>query len=86
MAKLLTDAEVWRPVLGYEGLYEVSNYGRVRTLIQRAGNYFKLKKYVRFTPKHIPGKKLLRVLELSGLLSLVCSMVRRGGMQDEHYS
>lgn len=25
-------AEVWRPVVGYEGLYEVSNLGRVRSL------------------------------------------------------
>ena len=24
--------EVWRPVLGFEGLYEVSSYGRVRSL------------------------------------------------------
>ena len=24
--------EVWRPVKGYEGLYEVSDYGRVRSL------------------------------------------------------
>ena len=24
--------EVWRPVRGYEGLYEVSNYGRVKSL------------------------------------------------------
>lgn len=24
--------EVWRPVKGYEGLYEVSNYGRVKSL------------------------------------------------------
>ena len=24
--------EEWRPILGYEGLYEVSNYGRVRSL------------------------------------------------------
>lgn len=24
--------EVWRPVVGYEGLYEVSNYGRVKRL------------------------------------------------------
>ena len=24
--------EIWRPVKGYEGLYEVSNYGRVRSL------------------------------------------------------
>ena len=24
--------EIWRPVKGYEGLYEVSSYGRVRSL------------------------------------------------------
>ena len=24
--------EIWRPVVGYEGLYEVSSYGRVRSL------------------------------------------------------
>ena len=27
-----TEAEIWRPVVGYEGLYEVSNLGRVRSL------------------------------------------------------
>ncbi|EOM78090.1 hypothetical protein DW322_11330 [Rhodococcus rhodnii] len=26
------DAEIWKPVLGYEGLYEVSSIGRVRTV------------------------------------------------------
>ena len=26
--------EEWRPVVGYEGLYEVSNYGRVKTLFK----------------------------------------------------
>lgn len=30
MEKLFT--EVWRPVKGYEGLYEVSNNGNVRSL------------------------------------------------------
>ena len=24
--------EIWRPVVDYEGLYEVSNYGRIRNL------------------------------------------------------
>ena len=24
--------EIWKPVVGYEGLYEVSSYGRVRSL------------------------------------------------------
>lgn len=27
-------AEVWRPVVGWEGLYEVSNLGRVRSLVR----------------------------------------------------
>ena len=25
-------SEEWRPVVGYEGLYEVSSYGRVRSV------------------------------------------------------
>ena len=28
--------EVWRPVVGYEGLYEVSSFGRIRSLERRA--------------------------------------------------
>lgn len=24
--------EIWKPVVGYEGLYEVSNYGNVKSL------------------------------------------------------
>lgn len=28
----MTPAEEWRPITGYEGLYEVSNHGRVRSL------------------------------------------------------
>ena len=27
--------EIWKAVVGYEGLYEVSNYGRVRSLIKK---------------------------------------------------
>ena len=27
--------EIWKPVLGYEGLYEVSNLGRVKSLFRR---------------------------------------------------
>lgn len=30
--KILFENEEWRPVVGYEGLYEVSNLGRVRSL------------------------------------------------------
>ena len=33
--------EIWRPVVGYEGLYEVSSYGRVRSLDRYDGrNHF----------------------------------------------
>lgn len=31
--------EVWKPIKGYEGLYEVSNMGRVRSLRNNHGNY-----------------------------------------------
>ena len=31
------DGEVWKPVVGYEGLYDVSNYGRVRNKEWRPG-------------------------------------------------
>ena len=32
---MTTSVEVWKPVVGYEGLYEVSDQGRVRSLHQR---------------------------------------------------
>ena len=42
--------EVWKPVLGYEGLYEVSNIGRVRSL------YYKLVPRVRMLKLSCIGK------------------------------
>ena len=30
-------AEEWKPVVGYEGLYEVSNHGRVRSIVTKYG-------------------------------------------------
>lgn len=32
------EGEIWRPVVGYEGLYEVSNYGRVASLNYYGGS------------------------------------------------
>lgn len=40
----MTDPEIWKPVVGYEGLYEVSSHGHVRSLdrslpcVNRFGN------------------------------------------------
>ena len=28
------EKEIWRAIKGYEGLYEVSNYGRVKSLFR----------------------------------------------------
>jgi len=44
--------EIWRPVVGYEGLYEVSNLGRVRSLdvrVRCANNATRVKKGVVLT-------------------------------------
>lgn len=30
---MVSDIEIWRPVVGYEGFYEVSDIGRVRSLV-----------------------------------------------------
>lgn len=37
------DAENWKPVRSFEGLYEVSHLGRVRSLFTRVGGAFKLR-------------------------------------------
>ena len=42
----MTDIEVWKPVAGYEGSYEVSSFGRVRSLERSEfiGPYIRLRK------------------------------------------
>lgn len=32
-------AEIWRPIPGYEGMYEISNFGEVRSWRQIGGNH-----------------------------------------------
>lgn len=34
---MIEEREVWKPVVGYEGVYEVSNLGQVRRIITRGG-------------------------------------------------
>jgi len=31
--------EIWKPVINYEGLYEISNYGKVKSFKNNKGNY-----------------------------------------------
>ena len=44
MLEQIETLERWRPVVGYEGLYEVSNWGRVRSLARsvkgKGGSYY----------------------------------------------
>ena len=42
-------SEVWRDVLGYEGLYQVSNLGRVKSLSRKAGYVFLREKIMKPT-------------------------------------
>ena len=37
--------EVWKDIVGYEGLYQVSNYGKVRS-IQRIITYNEVSVYI----------------------------------------
>ena len=36
----MADNELWKPIVGYEGLYEVSNLGRVRSLPHKVQAWF----------------------------------------------
>lgn len=37
--------EIWKVITGYEGLYDVSNYGRVRSYRRTKGHLFKILKH-----------------------------------------
>ena len=60
--------EIWRPVVGYEGLYEVSSYGRVRSLdryVKGKGESYWLRK----------GRVLSPIKDTNGylLINLCCN-------------
>ncbi len=40
---VMNDTEIWKDVIGYEGLYQVSNLGRVKRIEHTTKNYFFLK-------------------------------------------
>lgn len=48
--------EIWKPVEGYEGLYEVSDMGRVRSL-DRTTPWFQ-PRYDKWTTRFVPGRML----------------------------
>lgn len=35
------NTEIWKPITGYEGYYEVSNKGRIKSLIMWNGHRYK---------------------------------------------
>lgn len=44
------DHEIWRPVVGYEGFYEVSNYGQVKSVVHTKHMYERILKQCRSSP------------------------------------
>lgn len=41
MRKMSNTQEIWKDINGYEGIYQVSNKGRVRSLDRKVWNYTK---------------------------------------------
>lgn len=39
--------EIWKPIKGYEGLYEISNFGNIKSLERKAKNRGKGKRFIR---------------------------------------
>lgn len=58
--------EIWRDILGYEGLYKISNYGRVKSLyhnrIVKGGKYPNGYKYVALSKDHVKHPILIHRL------------------------
>lgn len=64
--------EIWKPVVGYEGLYEVSNLGNVKSLCDRQWNVRILRPWNRWwylfvvlTNESIPSKKSVHRLVIT---------------------
>lgn len=71
MRELINIQEIWKPVVGYEGLYEVSNYGVVRGLTRECKdkNGNKHVQNEKILSKHDNGKGYLTVrLGKNGIL------------------
>jgi hypothetical protein len=66
--------ENWKPVVGYEGLYEVSDQGNVRSVDRWVNGRFCIRRY--------PGKLLSKVLDKDGYyyVTLSANSKRRQGV------
>ena len=53
--------EEWRDIKGYEGLYQVSNLGRVKSLIRGTGNQFRFSKVEVILKPHLTKKGYFRL-------------------------
>ena len=52
--------EIWKPVVGYEGLYEVSSYGRVRSLDRATSYISRTQEGKEYTTTHTLKGKLMK--------------------------
>ncbi len=80
--------EVWKPIPGYEGEYEVSNWGRVRSLDRRDRAGARRKGKILRPSPHPKGYKIVhiydRVFTIHELVALVFHGPRPDGMEVNH--
>lgn len=60
--------EIWKPIIGYEGLYEISNFARVKRLRRYKSNHSKMQ----FIPECILKQTIMNNGYLSVGISLNC--------------
>ena len=70
------DIEIWKPVVGYEGFYEVSNLGRVRSVEHKDANEEEL-----LSKEINSGMYIFETAELKAALDLI----RPNNAQGEYY-
>lgn len=87
----LIDSEEWRAVEGYEGRYEVSNLGRVRSLdrydsytCDRYPNGFKRKRHGRMMSPHINKLTGYEHIILEGKMHLVHRLVAKAFVNNDN--
>lgn len=69
--------ELWKPIAGYEGKYEVSNQGRVRSLMDWHGN--------RSAAKWVTREKIMTPTDNGNGYKIVCLRQHDGTKRKNHY-